>query len=70
LIGQPHPVAEMRHNGIGIDLEDPRRPSDAQSLGQAGDDVHDELGRGAFAMENPDPDSNAQKCRRCAGVLA
>jgi hypothetical protein len=39
-------------DGIGIDFEDPRRASDAQPFGQAGDDVHDELGRGAFAMEN------------------
>ena len=32
-------------HGIGIDLEDPSRPSDASTYGQTRDDVHDVLGR-------------------------
>src|SRR5262245_2455221 len=36
---------------IGVDLEDPRRAPDAQPLGQARDDPHDEVDRGALAME-------------------
>ena len=36
---------------IGVDLEHPRRAPDAQALGQARDDAHDELDRGALAMK-------------------
>src|SRR5262249_59517610 len=43
-----HEPAEHR---VGIDLEDPRRPADAQALCEATDDVHDEVDRDALAME-------------------
>ena len=36
---------------IGIDCEYSRRAPDAQALGSARDDAHDELDRGALAME-------------------
>ena len=35
----PQPAQHL----VGIDLEDPRRPSDAQAFGQTGDDAHDEV---------------------------
>src|SRR5712691_11303035 len=37
---------------IRVDLEHPRRASDAQALGQAADDVYDEVDRDAFAMKD------------------
>ena len=37
---------------VGIDLEDPRRGADTQTLGQAGQDPHDQLHRGLFAVED------------------
>ena len=37
--------------GIGVALEHPRRPPDAQAFGSAGDDAHDELDRGTLAMQ-------------------
>src|SRR5215831_15276074 len=43
-----HEPAEHR---VGIDLEDPRRPADAQALCEATDDVYDEVDRDALAME-------------------
>src|SRR5262249_43065618 len=37
---------------IRIDLEHPRGAPDAQSLGQAREDTHDEVDGGAFAMKD------------------
>jgi hypothetical protein len=39
-------------NRIGIDLEDPGCPSDAQPFGQARDHAHDELLRCALTVED------------------
>ena len=39
-------------HGVGVDLEDPSRGTDAQAFGQACQDAHDELDRGLFAMED------------------
>src|SRR5262245_57675871 len=39
-------------DGIGIDLEHPRRVSDAQPLGQTRDDTHDELHQGTLAVKD------------------
>jgi hypothetical protein len=39
-------------DGIGINLEHPRRASDAQPLGQTRDDTHDELHRGTLAVKD------------------
>jgi hypothetical protein len=36
---------------VGVDLEHPGCAPDAQSLGQAGDDPHDEFDRGTLAMK-------------------
>ena len=49
LLGRFHQPVEDR---VRVDLEDPRRPSNAESLGQAADDVHNELRRGPLTMEN------------------
>ena len=45
-LGQP-----LQHR-VGSDLEDPRRGADTQALSQTGQDPHDELDRGLFAVEN------------------
>jgi hypothetical protein len=37
---------------VGSDLEDPRRSADTQALSQAGQDVHDEVDRHLFTVEN------------------
>ena len=39
-------------DGVGIDLKDTCRASNAQALGQTGDDMHNEFGRGPLAVEN------------------
>ena len=39
-------------DGVGIELEQARRAPDAQPFGQTRHDAHDELGRGALAMEH------------------
>jgi hypothetical protein len=41
LLGGFHQPAQ---DGIGVDLEDPRRPSDASTFGQTRDDVYNALG--------------------------
>ena len=38
-------------HGVGVDFEDPSRGTDAQALSQAGQDVHDEVDLGVFAVE-------------------
>jgi len=38
-------------HGVRVDLEHPRGAPDAQSLGQACDDPHDEFDRGTLAMK-------------------
>ena len=38
-------------DGIGIDLEPPRRTPDSQAFGQAREDAHDELDGGALAVK-------------------
>jgi len=47
-----HCVEQPLQHRIGVHLEHPCRALDAQSLGQAGEDAHDELDRGALAMED------------------
>jgi len=37
---------------MGGDLEDPSRSPDAQAFSQTGQDSHDQLDRGLFAVEN------------------
>src|SRR5688572_11838330 len=49
LLGGFHQPVE---HGISVDLEDPGRASNAEPFSQAGDDMHDELRRRAFAMED------------------
>src|SRR5262249_16577507 len=49
---RPRPPGEPLQDRVGVDLEPPRRAPDTQSLGQAGDDAHDELDRGALTMKN------------------
>jgi hypothetical protein len=39
-------------HGVRVDLKDSRRAPDAQPLGQARDDTHDEVARGALAVKN------------------
>ena len=39
-------------HGMRVDLEHPRRASDAQALGHAADDVDDEVDRDALAMQD------------------
>src|SRR5262252_4386389 len=48
-------------DGIGINLEHPRRASDAQPLGQTRDDTHDELHQGPLAVKD-----RAMGCREIA----
>src|SRR5262249_18972130 len=43
---------EPLQHGIWIDLEHPCGAADAQSLGQARHDAHDEIDRGALPMKN------------------
>src|SRR5215471_16267304 len=39
-------------HGIGVNLEHPRGPTDAQAFGEARDDAHDELDGGALAVKD------------------
>lgn len=49
LLGRLHQPAQY---GIGVDLKNARRPSNAESLSQAADDMDDEVRRRAFAMKD------------------
>ena len=48
LVGGLHQPLQHR---VRVDLEHARRPPDAQAFGQARDDPHDEVDRGALAMQ-------------------
>src|SRR5215471_16007424 len=64
-LSDPHVMQEVLREGpqllrrlyqplqhrVGVDLEDPRRAPDAQPLGQARDDPHDEVDRGTLAVK-------------------